>query len=117
MFELFPILFRTELKWPRTEDWSHPWYVYNGTKATRRVKEGGETIEVEVPGYGKEDLSVEEAEEGLQISFKGEKTPLLVLVDKDRLNLDNLKATCSNGLLKIEIPEKEAGPKRTFQVD
>ena len=67
-------------------------------------KEGKYLLKLEVPGYGKEDLSIEAKDLGLYIT--GKNLDFKVSLPQ-KANLETIKAECKNGILSLTLEKKE----------
>ena len=97
-----------------------PWvnYSYESIRAHSKVEDGKKILEVEVPGYDKEDLALEEDPEGLILSFKDKKREnILLLVEKTEFDIQQIQATCKNGILRITILPKTTSFKKEIKIE
>lgn len=117
MFELFPSTLRKKLN---TLYWTDPWFSISveSSDTSSQDIEDKRIYTLEVPGYDKEDLELEEVSEGLKVSFKDQKRQsLLYWVDSTRFDTNQTKATCSKGILTIEIPRKIDSQKGKIKIE
>jgi len=80
-------------------------------KSTVYEKENSYFIELSVPGYSKKDIDIEITENSLIVTGTLESASNLVDSTLDKTysltvdsDVDNIKATVINGILKIEVP-------------
>ena len=59
------------------------------------------TIKLAVPGYGKEDINIDIIGNTIKISSKDFEENFSL---PDNADIDNIKATCDKGILKVTVP-------------
>jgi HSP20 family molecular chaperone IbpA len=64
-------------------------------------------LKVEVPGYGKEDLSIKALDDTLTIISKDEKLFYKITIPKS-INTFKISAECEKGILKLIFPKKNS---------
>lgn len=66
-------------------------------------------LEIEVPGYSKEniDLSVKEGKLYVNANREGKSTKTFVYKLSNKINTKNLSASCKDGVLIVNLPLKE----------
>lgn len=62
-------------------------------------------INLVVPGYSKDDLSITISDDILSISSKDEVIKTRYRLNINDVDVDSISAECKNGILKIEVPK------------
>lgn len=107
-----------------------PHYLREVCKANISETEGEYTIEVDLPGYAKEDISIELKKGIIKISAKKEKNEKKYIHQEKFVenvsrefsigeNIDETKieAKLENGILEIDIPKKTKEPETSNKIE
>ncbi len=74
-------------------------------------------IEVELPGVRKEDVRLSVSEGDIEVSTAGDRTFFTKNVLSDPVDPATARASCNNGVLKIELGKQKAIPRKGTEVN
>ena len=76
------------------------------------------TVELELPGFSKEDVKITANSETLTIKAeKGERRKSEKITLNDLVSVQDIKSKMSNGLLKITMPKKQVRDSIAIKID
>lgn len=100
------------------DNWLYPSSFFSGVNVKKQsftdsvsvADDGSYKLEIEVPGYSREDIAVTAEGNLLKLTLKREDKEEKKLSYRlsSKVDLANIKATCKNGILTIQCPVKES---------